>query len=269
MRKEYFMIPKKIKDGLQTDFVGQRIHHFIEVTSTNDVAKELAIKGAREGTVIIAETQSRGRGRLGREWVSPKGGIWFSTILRPKVDPQDTFELTFMAAVAVAKTIKSMFKLNTEIKWPNDVLINGKKVCGILTEMSTRGNIVDFVALGVGLNANVDANTFPEHLRSSLTSLKEELKQEVERERFLRALLEELEHYYKMFTLKDFSLILKEWKSLASLLGTYVEVVGFDEKIEGWAMDVDQSGALMIKLKDGTVRRVVSGDVTIQKRQPQ
>ena len=188
---------KKIKDELQTDFIGQEIYSFTEVTSTNDMAKELAIKGAKEGTMVIAETQSRGRGRLGRKWVSPEGGIWFSLILRPKVDPEDALKLTLMAAAVVAKVISDMFKLEAEVKWPNDVIINGKKVCGILTEMSTKGGLVDFVVIGVGINANIDLDSFPKHLRKFLTSLKEELRENIDRKRFLCALLEKFEQCYK------------------------------------------------------------------------
>jgi len=263
---ESLMEPEKIKNGLQTDFIGREIHYFIELSSTNDLAKELAMKGAEEGTVIIAETQSHGRGRLGRRWISPRGGIWFSTILRPQVSPKDALKLTLMTAVAVAKTIGNTFNLNAEIKWPNDVLIKGRKICGILTEMRARENIVDFVVIGVGINANVNVDTFPEYLKRSVTSLEKEMKRDIERERFLRALLEELERYYKIFERNGFDIILREWKSLSSLLGAYVEIAGFDERIEGLAIDVDQNGALMIKAKDGTIRKVMSGDATLQKR---
>ena len=186
-----------IKDELQTDYIGQEIYYFTEVTSTNDVAKELAIKGAKEGTTVIAETQSRGRGRLGRKWVSPEGGIWFSIILRPKVDPEDALKLTLIAAAVVAKVIDDMFKLKAEVKWPNDIIINGKKVCGILTEMITKGNMVDFVVIGVGINANINLDSFPKRLRKLLISLREELKEDVDRKRFLCALLEEFEQCYK------------------------------------------------------------------------
>jgi len=193
---------KKIKDKLQTDFIGQEIHHFTEVTSTNDVAKELAIKGVKEGTIVIAETQSRGRGRQGRKWVSPEGGIWFSIILRPKVDPEDIFKLTLMAAAVTAKIISDMFKLRAEVKWPNDIIIDGKKVCGVLTEMGTKGHMVDFVVIGVGINANINSESFPRYIRNSLTSLKEELKVDIDREKFLCALLEELEQCYEFERMK-------------------------------------------------------------------
>jgi BirA family biotin operon repressor/biotin-[acetyl-CoA-carboxylase] ligase len=196
MAKERDLIVS-FKDKLKTDFIGQEIHYFPTVTSTNDVAKELATKGAREGTVVIAETQSRGRGRLGRKWVSPKGGLWFSIILRPEMNPKDALKLTLMASAVVAKVIKDMFKLKTEIKHPNDVVINGKKVCGILTEIRTKGDMLDFVVIGIGINANINLDSFPKYLRKSLTSLKEELKEDVDRERFLHTLLEELEEWYK------------------------------------------------------------------------
>ncbi len=265
MPKTRWMQPRRIKEGPQTDFIGQEIHHFNEVTSTNDVAKELAAKGAEEGTVVVSEGQTLGRGRLSREWASPQGGLWFSIVLRPKVAPKDASKLTFVAAVAVTRVIRETFDLEAEIKWPNDVLIGGKKVCGILTETSTKGDAVDFVVVGVGINANVSLDSFPESLRDSLTSLKEELKEDIDREEFLCVLLEELERYYVTFTQKKFALIFEELRNLAGFLGQYVEVTSFDEKIIGKAVDVDQDGALMVKLSNGTVRKVLSGDVTIRK----
>ena len=195
--EEKLIGPKKIKDELQTDFIGQEIRYFTEVTSTNDRAKELAIKGAKEGTIVIAETQSHGRGRQGRKWVSPEGGIWFSLILRPKVYPEDALKLTLMTATVVAKVVSDMFRLKAKIKLPNDIVINGRKMCGILTETRTKGNMVDFVVIGVGINANINLDSFPKHLRKSLTSLREELKKDINRKRFLCALLEELEQGYE------------------------------------------------------------------------
>jgi len=250
----------------KTKVIGQKIHYFAEVTSTNDVAKKLATKGAEEGTVILAETQTQGKGRLGRRWLSPKGGIWLSVILRPKIPAKDSYQLTFMTAVAVAKTIRKMFEVNAEIKWPNDILVNERKVCGILTETSTRGNAVGFTVIGIGVNANVDLTSFPTNLRGSITSLKAEVKREVERERFLCALLEELESYYKMLQQKKFELVLEEWKSLTTLFGAYVEVTSFEEKIRGVAVGVDQNGALEVLLENGTLRKILSGDVVKQKR---
>jgi len=256
--------PERVRARLKTTFIGRTIHCFRQVTSTNDIAKELAAKGAREGTVIVAETQTCGRGRLGREWTSPEGGIWLSIILRPEVSPKDASKLTLTTSVAVARTINRLYDLKAQIKWPNDIQISGKKVCGILTEATTRGKTTDFVVVGIGVNANIDLTSLPEPLRVSTTSLKKEWEREVDREKFLSALLMEIERYYNTFARGRFDSILKEWRSLCSHVGSRVKITSFDETFEGLAVDVDENGALLVKLKDGTKRRVVSGDVTIK-----
>jgi len=257
----------KVKDGLQTKAFGHPLICFRELASTNEVARELAVKGAREGTVIVAETQTSGRGRLKRKWISPTGGMWLSIILRPKVKLRHAPKLTLMASVAVAKTINNLFPLKAETKWPNDVLINSKKVCGILTEAKTKDERLEFVIVGIGINANFNVNVLPRNLRDSSTTLKEELKKEIEREALLRQLLEETEFYYGMFTQEKFDAILEEWRELAGFLDSHVEIVSDKERIEGWATDIDKDGALIVKLKDQTVRRVTSGDVTIIKKE--
>jgi BirA family biotin operon repressor/biotin-[acetyl-CoA-carboxylase] ligase len=256
---------KEIKES-KNRIIGQRIGYFTEVTSTNDVAKELATHGTEEGTVVIAETQTCGRGRLGRNWLSPKGGLWFSVILRPQVKPTDVFKITFLAAVAVAKTIRKMFKSNAEIEWPNDVIVNGKKLCGILTETSVRGEIMDFVIVGIGINVNIDMNLFPKDLKNNVTTLAAEVKRDIDQEKFLHKLLEGLEAYYKMFKQSKFDLILDEWKQLNRLFGAKVEVANFHEKIRGQAVNVDQNGALIIRLADGTMRKITSGDIVRKKK---
>jgi len=171
-----------------------------------------------------------------------------------------------MMSVAVAKTINKLFDLKAEIKWPNDVLIKGKKVCGILTETHTKGESLNFAVVGVGINANFSLKDFPADLRGASTTLKEELKNEIDCERFLRSLLEETEYYYNMFNQGKFKAILTEWKHLSKFLGSYVEVTSFEEKVEGWATDIDENGALIIQLKDQTTRKIFSGDVTIRKQ---
>jgi BirA family biotin operon repressor/biotin-[acetyl-CoA-carboxylase] ligase len=266
MRKVDRIQVYKIKDKLQTKLFGKTIHHFSKVTSTNDLAKDMASLGAKEGTVVIAETQTRGKGRLSREWASPRGGIWLSTILRPKLDAEDAPKLTLMASLAVAQTINQLFKLKAEVKWPNDVLINGKKVCGILTEANTRGRVVNFVIIGIGVNANIELGSLPKEVRKTATSLRHKLKREINRERFLSILLEKMEHYYFMLTKGKFSQILKEWKNLCGFLGSYIEVTGLKEKIEGMAMDVDENGALIVRLQNGTLKKILSGDVTLVRR---
>jgi len=228
---------EKIKEKLQARLIGETILYFSEAASTNDLAKEMAATGAKEGTVIIAETQTSGKG--------------------PK--------LTLMTSLAVAKTISQLFNLKTEVKWPNDVLINAKKVCGILTEANTRGNITNFVVVGIGINANIELYSLSKQLGANATSLKHELKREIDRERFLRVLLEKMEHYYITLTERKFKPILREWKSLCSLLGSYVEVISWKEKIIGLATDVNEKGALIIKLRNGTLRKVLSGNVSLKR----
>lgn len=260
------MVVKKVKEELKTHLIGRTVHYFQRITSTNDLAKEFASLGAKEGTVIVAEIQTSGKGRLGREWASPKGGIWLSTILRPKLSVEDSPKLTLMASLAVARTINQLFKLKAEVKWPNDVLINGKKVCGILTEANTKGRIVNFVVIGIGVNANVELDSLPKEVRKIATSLKHELNREINRERFLSILLEKMEHYYFMLTKGKSSQILKKWKNLCGFLGSYIEVTSLKEKIEGIAMDVDENGALIVRLRNGTLKRILSGDVTLVRR---
>jgi len=254
--------PSKVKKNLRTKFLARTVLYFRKLPSTNETAKQLAAIGTKEGTVVIAEIQTHGRGRLKRKWISPNGGIWLSIILRPKTETKHAPKLTLMVSVAVAKTINKLFLLKTEIKWPNDVLINHKKVCGILTEATTKDKKLDFVVVGIGINADFNLSALPAHIRKSSTTLKEELKKEIDRETLLCKLLEEVELYYNLFTKGKFDKILKEWRTLASFLGSHV-VVTDEEKIEGWATDIDEDGALHVKLKDQTTRKMTSGDLTI------
>lgn len=259
------MVVNRLQEGLRTKRLGQSVVFSREVDSTNEWAKELAVCGACEGTVVVAETQTRGRGRLGREWFSPTGGLWFSLILRPELHPAEAVKLTFVAGLAVAKVLREVFGLGAETKWPNDVLVNGRKICGILTETSITGEVVDFVVVGVGVNANLDVNkVFPESLRKAATSLENELGRKVEVEGLFRDLLERLENLYELFMREGFNPILREWKSYAGFLGQQVEVTSPAERLTGLALDVDHEGALILRLEDGATRRVFVGDVSLR-----
>ncbi|MEM2102974.1 MAG: biotin--[acetyl-CoA-carboxylase] ligase [Candidatus Bathyarchaeia archaeon] len=255
---------ERIMRLLETEFVGREIHYYEKVSSTNTVAKQQALDDAREGTTIIAETQTRGKGRLNRPWISPIGGIWLTIILRPQITIKDALKITLTTAVAVAKTLYGMFNLKAEIKWPNDVLVDNRKVCGILTETSSRKNNVDFVVAGIGINANFDSKMLPEELQTIATTLKEVLKKEIDREQLICHLLKEIEDLYKAFKAKNFETLLNEWRAFAGFLGKKVEITNFEEKFEGVAVDVDDDGALLVRLADGTMRRVLSGDVTVR-----
>jgi len=255
----------KLQEGLRTKRLGRSILFSREVDSTNEWAKELAMYGAHEGTVVIAETQTKGRGRLGREWVSPAGGLWFSVILRPKLRSAEAVKLTFVAGLAVAKVLREMFDLRVETKWPNDVLVGGRKICGILTEMNTTGETVNFVVVGIGVNTNFDVGkVFPEELKKVATSLENELGQKVQLEKLFRGLLERLENLYELFIREGFNPVLEEWKNYASFLGRQVEITSPTEKLSGLALGVDHNGMLVLRLEDGTVRRVFIGDMSLR-----
>jgi len=218
-----------------------------------DIARELARKGVREGTLVIAERQITGRGRLSRAWQSPLGGIYFTIVLRPRISPLYAPRINLMASVAVANTIRKLFGLNAGLKWPNDVLINGKKVCGILAEMDAETDTVNFVNVGIGINANSPIS----QLEHTATSLKEELGREISRKEFLRSLVREINEQYALLTGTE---LLEEWKNLSVTLSKWVRVISLGETMEGQAIDIDASGALLIKDKDGLVRAALAGD---------
>ena len=256
---------EKLQEGLKTRLIGKCIFFAHEVGSTNDWAKELAELDAPEGTVAIAETQTSGRGRLCRKWISPKGGLWFSIIFRPKLKPHETVKLVFLACLAVAETLRDMYGLKAETKWPNDVLVDGRKVCGILSEMKTVGEKVEYVIIGIGVNANLDVEKeFPKELWETATSIQKALGRKISLEELFKALLEKMESLYRQFLKEGFMPILEKWKGYASFLGCEVEVHGDGERLEGTASNVDEDGALILKLKDGSTKRVFAGDLSLK-----
>ena len=239
---------------------GFTIVHFESIDSTNRKALELAKAGVTAGTVVVSEEQVAGRGRMQRAWVAPKGGIWFSPILRPSIPPHKAPLITLIAGVAVAQAIRDVCTLDARIKWPNDVLIGGKKVCGILTEMDAEMDHVNCVVVGIGINANNNLDALPPEVRSKVTSLKEELGGPVPRPRLLKAVLQGFSGYATVLnTEKDRQRFLKQWRSLSDTLGRRVRVETVGETVEGEAVDIDAEGALLVKVK-GKVQRVLSGD---------
>lgn len=231
----------------------ERIHYFPEIGSTMDVAIKLARKGAREGTIVIAEAQAHGRGRVSREWLSPKGGIYFTLILRPRISPAYAPRINLMASVAVATTIKKLFGLNAELKWPNDVLIEGRKVCGILAEMDAEMDVVNFVNVGIGINANTSVLQFAK----TATSLKDVLGREISRKEFLSVLFREIEQQQALLMEAD---LIKEWKELSGTLNKYVMILSPGEVIVGRAIDIDATGALIVKERNGSLKKALAGD---------
>ena len=243
---------------LRTNYIGKRIYYFEEVNSTNGKAYGLA-GNVKEGTVIIAEKQKKGIGRFGREWISPKGGLYVSIILKPKIRPIDAPKVTLIAGIAVAKDIRKL-GLDAKLKWPNDVLIHGKKVGGILTSISTKEGKIDYIIVGIGINVNVDINTFPKELQKSATSIKEELKTEVPIEKIIGDILFEMETNYETLKQGNFTYLLNEWKKLSDTIGNSVRVKTKAEVIDGVAVGVNCDGALILACEDGSLKDILAGE---------
>ncbi|RQW77707.1 MAG: biotin--[acetyl-CoA-carboxylase] ligase [Geobacter sp.] len=258
------LIPTEIQAGLATSRAGKNIICLPETDSTNLVAFRLAEDGAEEGTVVIADAQSRGKGRLGREWVSPRGvNLYCSVILRPSIPPFSAFHLTFLSAVAVARAVERTASLSTRIKWPNDILVNGRKIAGLLNDMSAETEKINFVILGIGVNLNMRREQFPGDLRHPASSVLLEGGKEVRRISFVHALLAELDFLYDLYLTEGESPIRKEWLDRCRIIGQTVTVSSRDAELTGTVTGVDESGALLIRLPDGREERVLSGDVKI------
>ena len=209
----------------KTKIIGRDIRVFEETTSTNDVMEKLARDGVKEGVVVFAESQTKGRGRLGRKWISPAHkGLWFSILLRPDLRPQETTQLTVASATALRRAIKSETGLKPEIKWPNDILIGGKKVAGILTELSAEVDRVKHVILGIGVDVNLDAGEFPAELQKIATSLKIETGETISRAELAAAILRELDFDYARICGGKFSAVADEWESGCATIGKNVTV---------------------------------------------
>ena len=254
------LIPQELSWNLAADRIGKRIHAYETTDSTMDVAHRLAAAGEPEGSVVVAEGQSQGRGRLGRSWLSPKSkGIYASVILRPSLRLSEVPLVTLMAAVAVSRAIQAGTGLSPEIKWPNDVLIRGKKVAGILTELNAEVDRVNYIVVGIGMNVNSGETQLPAHA----TSISEELGTKVERVKLARVLLAELDKIYSEFLNQGSQAILEAWRGFAQFLGHRVRVMKEDRALEGQAVDVDSSGALLIRTDTGFVEPVSAGEVVI------
>ncbi len=252
------LLAEEIGIGLETRIIGKRIVHCDEITSTQDVAEELARSGAEQGTVVIAETQTKGRGRKGRNWVSsPEGGIYLSIILRPNLMPSQIVQIPLIAGVAVSKAIKNLTSLEPRIKWPNDMLIHNKKIGGILTELSAEMDVTRFVLIGFGLNVNNDKKA----LLEGTTSLREQKKEEVDRAILLQEILRRIEANYLFLQAKGSSVIIDKWRNYGITLGRRVKVSCQSQHLEGEAIDIDTDGGLLLRLDSGFNQKVMAGDV--------
>lgn len=257
------LTPLEIATALRTEAFGHHVTYLETTRSTNEEAKRLAREGAEEGTVVIAEEQTTGHGRLARGFYSPYAkGIWFSLILRPKFLPMEAAKCTLLAAVGVCRAIRRMGLPDCGIKWPNDILIHGKKLVGILTEMSASMEKIDYIVIGIGINTGAKREEFPEAFRDTATSFLNE-GIDVSRKQLLAAVLYELEEEYKLAQTEGFDKVLKDWEKLSVTIGQDVRVIFNDDSFTGRATGIDRDGCLLVDTGKET-KRVIAGDVSIR-----
>jgi BirA family biotin operon repressor/biotin-[acetyl-CoA-carboxylase] ligase len=250
-----------LTENLGTRVIGRYVRWHDRLPSTNDLAMSLAEIQVPEGTVIVAEEQTAGRGRLGRPWVSPRGGVWLSVILRPRLALARGPLVGLAAAVAVARAIRITTGALARLKWPNDVLVNGRKVAGILVEAGPGG---EWLVVGIGVNANVPRDALPEEPDRPATSLMEEVGAPVDRGVLVRTLFREFERLYDDLQADRTLAVLRRWREMADTLGRPVRVEMARGALEGIAADIGEDGSLLVRLRDGSLQRVVAGDVTVR-----
>ncbi|MFC1632461.1 biotin--[acetyl-CoA-carboxylase] ligase [Candidatus Omnitrophota bacterium] len=254
------LLAEELSWRLQTKIIGKKILAYNIVDSTNKVAFALAEQGAAYGTTVFAEGQSKGKGRLGRSWVSPKGtGIYFSVVLRPDISPGEASLVTLLAAVSSVEAIRKVTGLRALIRWPNDVLVNNKKVCGILTEMQAEDSRIKFLILGLGVNVNTASHKLP----VGAGSLKEESSSQrrLSRLKLAQELMRQLDQHYLAFKEKGAEEIIRQWKNLSAFSGKRVKVFYANKTVEGFAQDIDESGALIVRLDNGFRQHILAGDI--------
>ncbi|MDD3252238.1 MAG: biotin--[acetyl-CoA-carboxylase] ligase [Lachnospiraceae bacterium] len=254
----------ELKSLLHTARAGQTLVILKETDSTNNYARKLADQGAADGTLVLAEQQTAGKGRRGRNWTSPSGtGIWMSLLLRPEFAPAHASMLTLVAAMAVKQGIAEITGLDCQIKWPNDIVLNGKKICGILTEMSTEEDSIRHVVIGIGINVNIES--FPEELRPKATSLLLEAEQRFLRAPLVEAVLRSWETYYETYqSTLDMSLLKEEYNRSLASRGQEVKVLSPKGDYTGVSQGINDGGELLVEMPDGELREVMSGEVSVR-----
>jgi len=258
------LLPQEINLRLNTRFLGRTVHWHDEVGSTNDVALELAASGAPEGTAVVAENQTQGRGRFGRDWFSPRGkNLILSLVLRPSFVPGRVSQLGITTAVSAAVCLRELFDLPALIKWPNDVYIRGKKAGGILTELSAELDRIHHAVVGIGLNLNFEKQEIPVGLRPNCTSVRIETGRTCDRIEVTVRLLNELERRYRRLLQEGFSSTIDEWMDLSLTLGRRIEAASEGRKLTGYPTGLDEDGGLLIRLDSGVTQKISGGDITV------
>lgn len=257
--------PHEVRAHLESTGAGRQLEFFKVTVSTNADAFRLAENGAAEGAVVMADSQTGGKGRRGRIWSSPAGvNLYCSVVLRPPIMPHEAPQLTFISAVAVARAIELTTRLTPEIKWPNDLLVSGKKVAGLLNEMSAETDGINFVILGIGVNLNMTADQFPDDLRHPATSLLLESGERVDRSRFTGTMLNELDRLYADFLAHGFGPVRDEWQRRCNANGRRVLVSDSGTECAGGSFTgIDSDGAMLLRSDEGVIHRITCGDVRI------
>lgn len=245
---------------LDTEVVGSRFIFYPVVDSTNRVARELAREGCPEGTVVVADKQTAGRGRLGRRWFSPEGrNLYFSVVLRPRISPTYLYHATMLAAVSVCEALRNR-GIDALIKWPNDVYVRGRKICGVLNEAELSGSRAEFVVLGVGVNVNIESGEFPPDVRDIATSLFEETGERHKRSELLAEILSSMDRWYKKLRRGDVWELFSFWRRNNYLIGRRIEV---DGRLKGDAVGITPLGELIVRVEDGSITTVAAGDIKL------
>ncbi|KGR79528.1 biotin--[acetyl-CoA-carboxylase] ligase [Ureibacillus manganicus] len=259
--------PARISSFLKTARLGKQVHYYDECTSTQTIAHELVRNGVEDGTIVVAESQTEGKGRMARHWESTKGkGIWMTIIIRPKILPHQAPQFTLIAAVSVVNAIRSLGKsISPEIKWPNDILLNGKKCTGILTEMIAEMDGVQALLIGIGINVNQKLEDFPDELKDIATSLAIEADEKIERAELIAAILQYLEKYTDVYLKLGFEPIKVLWEEFSGTIGKKIKATTLREVIEGTAIGITEDGVLEVKLDNNEIKRIYSADIEIEK----
>jgi len=258
------LLPWEITSGLKTKMIGHQVYYFDSLDSTQNQALKMADNTSNNGAVIVAAQQTGGRGRSGRKWISPKGGIWFSVILQPKFDISITTLFPIASALALSNAIEKTFKISPELKWPNDLTIKGKKIAGMLVDVSLESNRIENMVLGVGINFNVDVKQIEKTLKDTpnfygIATLSEQ-KKKVKPVQLIQTFLVELEKIYELLNAKHTKKIISEWTKRSSTIGKNVELETIDGKIKGKAIKIDEDGALIIS-SNGKTNKIIAGDI--------
>jgi BirA family biotin operon repressor/biotin-[acetyl-CoA-carboxylase] ligase len=253
------LLPLEVRVKARSTTFGKNLITLRCVDSTQDYGRKVANAGAPEGTVVVALEQKAGKGRMRRTWSSPRGGLWFTLLLRPSIPMRELYKLTLLFGVSVARALES-YGLKPYLKWPNDVLVDGKKICGILLEISGEPDRVDYVLVGIGLNVNFSSRDLPDDIHSSSTSIYDALNRRVDRADLLCRILEDSEHLYLSAIKEGFQNVINAWRLMSCTIGRTVTVQSFGTSISGRAVDIDDDGSLIVKTKEG-LKKIYSGDV--------